>query len=236
MRGLLTALLALLIAGAAYGQDCGRPGDQPGRFGPFDYRDPTKDSERYIVEVNHFTNYMEEMAIYGFSSRRAESQAEAEGFSLVGGNLDYTLYAFPNHAKALYAMGIWQLRLRNQSKGEFERLASGARVRSAECYFERAIMFTPNDGLVYAAYGAFLHKQGSLQKAVAQYQRAIELMPDSPEPHYNLGLLYVDLRDYAKASEQASIAYGIGYPLQGLRNKLARVQPNAPATPRDTAQ
>jgi len=236
MRRFLTALFVLLAAGAAHAQDCGRPGDQPGRFGPFDYRDPTKDAERNIVEINHFTTYMEEMALYGFASRRAQIGAEAEGLSLVGGNLDYTLYAFPNHAKALYAMGIWQLRLRNDSPIDFERMLQGSRIRSAECYFERAIMYTPNDGLVYAAYGAFLHKEGELQRAVAQYQRAIELMPDSPEPHYNLGLLYFDLHDYAKASEQASIAYGIGYPLQGLRNKLARVRPNTAAPQRDAAQ
>ncbi len=236
MQRWVSALILFLAVGAVHAQDCGRPGDQPGRFGPFDYRDPTKDAERRIVEINHFTTYMEEMALYGFASRKAQIEAEADGLSLVGGNLDYTLYAFPNHSRALYAMGVWQLNLRRGSARSYDRMLSGSRIRSAECYFERAMAFVPNDGLVYAAYGAFLHKAAAPEKAIAQYLRAIELAPDSPEPHYNLGLLYVDLNQYAKAQEQASIAYGLGYPLQGLKNKLARVQPKAATAPEVAGQ
>ena len=223
MRRCLGALLALLSFAGAHAQDCGFPGDEPGRFGPRNYNDPSLDKERFLVEGAHFTQYVEEMALYGFSASRANS-TEAEGQGLVGGNIDYTLYAFPNHVRALHAMGVWQLKQRKASPMQYERMLRETRLRTAECYFERAIMYVPNDGMVHAVYGAFLHKAGALQKAVTEYQRAIELMPDNPEPHYNLGLLYVDLKDYPKAREQAAIAYGAGYPLQGLKQKLARVQ------------
>jgi tetratricopeptide (TPR) repeat protein len=236
MRCLVVTLLVLLSAAAAHAQGCGYPGDEPGRFGPHNYSDPTKDKERYLVDGAHFSPYVEEMALYGFSSHRANS-TEAEGQNLIGGNIDYTLYAFPNHTRALYAMGMWQLKQRKQSQLEYERMLRSTRLRTAECYFERAIMFVPNDGMVHAVYGAFLHKAGALQKAVTEYERAIELMPDNPEPHYNLGLLYVDLKNYPKAQEQAAIAYGAGYPLQGLKQKLARAQsgsraPSPTATPK----
>ena len=222
LRGALAALL-LLAVGLADAEDCGYPNDSPGRFGPLDFRDPTLDKERYMVEGAHFTPYMEEMALYGFSSRRASTQ-EAEGQGLIGGNLDYTIYAFPNHARALHAMGVWQLRIRQQSAMNYERMLQTSRLRTPECYFERGIMFRPDDGMVRLAYGAFLHKAGDLRNAATQYQKAIELMPNMPEPHYNLGLLYVDLGNYTKAREEANIAYGLGYPLQGLKNKLARAQ------------
>src|SRR5262245_59403765 len=91
------AILAIVLPGwvggrsAFAGMECGGPGDTPGRFGPFDYRDPTKDHERWLVESAHFTAFMEETALYGFTSRRATIASEAEGWGLVGGNLDYTL-------------------------------------------------------------------------------------------------------------------------------------------------
>jgi hypothetical protein len=38
--------------------------------------------------------------------------------------------------------------------------------------------------------------------------------------NYNIGLLYFDMGDYAKAVEHARVAYNAGYPLVGLRKKL----------------
>jgi tetratricopeptide (TPR) repeat protein len=227
-----TVCILLLLSSLGSGSvlantDCGRPGDTPGRFGPFDYRDPTKDQERWLVEQAHFTLYMEEMALFGFSQRGQELQEEAAGWSLVAGNLDYTLYAFPNHARALYAMAVWQLRLGKEHPQDLHSQIAKTRLLTAECYFQRAIVYAPDDPLVYHAYGAYLQKSGDLHKAAAQYEKAIDLMPDAPEPHYNLGLLYLQLNDYKKASEQADRAYALGYPLQGLKKKLAAAQQRA---------
>jgi tetratricopeptide (TPR) repeat protein len=44
----------------------------------------------------------------------------------------------------------------------------------------------------------------------------------SAEINYFLGLVLVDLKDYAGAREYARKAYTLGYPLPGLRDKLAR--------------
>ena len=38
---------------------------------------------------------------------------------------------------------------------------------------------------------------------------------------YNLGLVYVRKKDFDRAREAAKLAYGLGIPLPGLKNKLA---------------
>jgi tetratricopeptide (TPR) repeat protein len=122
------------------------------------------------------------------------------------------LRAFPNHHRALYLIGEYQLRTKRSPPPNANY--------SAECYFERAIAFRPADGAVRMIYGGFLHRKGDLQAALAQYRAALARLPDFPELHYNLGLLLVDLKDYEGAWEHAAIAYRGGYPLPGLRNKL----------------
>lgn len=222
-----------LMASAALAEDCGRPGDSPGRFGPYDYRDRARlPAEISVVERHHFTSYMEEMALFGFASRQAVVIEEQKGGKeLIGGNLDYTLYAFPNHHPALNAMGAWQLRLRQTTGKPPEIIAREEGVRTAECYFERAVMMAANDGVVHLAYGVFLHKAGNLNKALEHYLLAVELMPDSPEAAYNLGLARFDRREYEQAAAQAARAYGMGYPLQGLKNKLRGVGVAIPSNP-----
>ena len=57
----------------------------------------------------------------------------------------------------------------------------------------------------------------------------VKALPDPRQPamstdghtaHYNLGLLYVRKKDYDKARASADKAYGAGFPLPGLKNKL----------------
>ncbi len=219
----LTAVLGLSAAADA-AENCGHPHDRPRHFGPFDYRSRARLTEELdIVERHHFTTYMNEVAQFGFSSREAVTVEEKkEGRDLIAGNLDYTLRSFPNHFDALHAMATWQLRLRDESVANYERLKNEWSFLSADCYFERALMYAPDDGMVYLAYGVYLHKLDQLDAALERYERAAALMPDSPEVRYNLGLLHYDRAEYAQAAERAADAYALGYPLQGLERRLAR--------------
>jgi tetratricopeptide (TPR) repeat protein len=83
-------------------------------------------------------------------------------------------------------------------------------------------------------YGTFLFKRGERELALKRYQEAVALLPESAEAHYNMGLLQVELKQYDQALQQAHKAYALGYPLQGLKNRLKRVgkwsEPTAPAT------
>lgn len=211
----------------AFGQDvleenCGNPYDSGG-IGPYDINDPTIPPEKIDIVVRlHFTPYMEEMAINGSTTRRAAQVEETGGQERLASNLDYTLRAIPNHARALYAMGMWQLRLREQSMDEFLGIKLIWNFKSAECYFKRAIMFSPGDGQVYLAYAIFRHKQGNTELALENYREAIRLMPDAAEAHYSIGLLYVEMKEFAAARQHAWKAYELGYPLPGLRNALQR--------------
>lgn len=71
-------------------------------------------------------------------------------------------------------------------------------------------------------YGIYLLKLGRSLEAVEHLKKATELAGDSANVHYNLGLAYVELREFDKAVEHAHRAYSLGFELPGLRNKLER--------------
>ena len=166
-------------------------------FGPFDYR-TASEKNKQLVEGAHFTREVETL-------RGGHS-------GLIGGDIDYTLRAFPNHPRALQSM----MKLGEVQKTERPR---GARF-TVECYFARGVRFAPDDGAVKILYGIYLLRRGQKNEAVEQLQAAQELVGDNPNLHYNLGLAYFDLKVYDKALMHAQKAYELGFPLPGLRDKL----------------
>ena len=69
----------------------------------------------------------------------------------VGGDIDFTLRAIPNHPNALMSMML----LGEKEKSSTPR---GSRY-SVECWFERAIRFRPDDNVVRMIYANFLTKK-----------------------------------------------------------------------------
>ena len=165
-------------------------------YGPFDYR--TSRKQLAIVEKYHFTQSVEML--------------QSGHTGSIGGDLDYTLRASPNHPRALMALSKLALR----QKSEHVR---GAQY-SVECYFDRAIRFAPNDGTVYMIYGTYLFKVGKKEKALDEFNIAETYAEDNANLHYNLGLVYLDAKEYDKALLHAHKAYELGFPLAGLKNKL----------------
>jgi tetratricopeptide (TPR) repeat protein len=197
----------LLTSSAALAQECG---SLDNAYGPYDYSNPQHRAELLpIVEGAHFDQNVRNLkgAVY-----------RNKGDERVPGDIDYTLRAFPNHHVALDAMGRYFLLHRNES------LTVGR--YTPECWFERAMRFKPDDGVVRVVYGIFLYRQGKLQPALEMYKQALELAPESAEAHYNIGLLYLDLGQLDLATSHASRAYELGFPLPGLRRKLASVGRN----------
>ena len=92
--------------------------------------------------------------------------------------------------------------------------------KDAIYYFQRAINFAPDDSVVRMLYAIHLASIGRIDDARRQYEDALTLSPDSPEIHYNAGLFYFELNSFDRALRHAHIAYGLGYPLNGLRRKL----------------
>lgn len=168
-------------------------------FGPFDYTDPTKKEQLKIVEAHHF-------------DRNVENLTSGVSSAFIGGELNYTLTAFPNHHKALHTLSRLALRSKT-SKPE------GAKY-SVLCFFDRAIRFKPNDAMVRVIFSNHLLKENKLNMAMEQLQVAADIEPNNPTTNYNLGLLYIRKKNYEKALLHAKKAYAQNFPLPGLKNKL----------------
>ncbi len=168
-------------------------------FGPFDYRSTPPD-RRSLVERYHFTTKVELL------------QSGESG--QLGADLNYTLQVFPNHPRALFAVSRYSIRHKTQ------RLP-GARY-PAECYFDRAIRFTPRDPQVRALYADFLIKWKRADDARKQLIATEAMEITTPEVHYNLALAWTDLGDYEKALPLAKQAYAGGVQFTALKDRIKK--------------
>jgi len=171
-----------------------------------DYNDPSAETRAqvHLVEQYHFTKDVESLRSGGAASLPVD--------------LEYTLNSVPNHYRALAAFATWEIQ--NPSAGRL-------RPRSAECYFRRAIGFRPDDPQLHMLMGVFLHRSGQLERAGGEYETAEKMGSTSAELFYNRGLLEVDRGDLVLARDYAARAYALGYPLPGLKNKLAKAAKGA---------
>jgi tetratricopeptide (TPR) repeat protein len=197
-RGLAAVLIGAMCAGTASAQTIDRCGDIANAYGPYDYR--TDKDKLGIVEKNHFDAGVENLS-RGISA-------------YLGGDIDYTLRAFPNHHRALAAMTRLSEKLKTEQPPQ-------ARY-TVTCYYERAVRFRPDDGTVRMLYAVYLAKRGKAAEAVQHLKVAEEVVGENANLHYNMGLAYLDLKDYDRALAHAHRAYALGFPLPGLRNRLQR--------------
>lgn len=200
--------LAFVIASPpVFAQDLGLCGSLNNSFGPFDYRYRSSvrtelgDAHK-MVEGAHFTADVEQLI-------RGKSTA------LPGGDIDYTLRAFPNHHRALLSMSRLALRAKSDQPPDMRYTAT--------CWFERAMRFAPDDGMVKVLYGQHLLKVGKQREAIEQLEAAEKLTEGSANVHYNLGLAFTEVKRFEDARRHARKAYALGFPLPGLRDRLKRL-------------
>ena len=174
-------------------------GDLANHYGPFDYR--TSQQELKIVESGHFPAYVEALV-------RKKTGA-------FGGDIGYVLHTSPNHHRALVAM----MRLAEREKRD---IPVGARY-SIDCYFERALRFRPDDTIARLLYCNHLVRQARYEETRTHLKLATEQAADNGLTHYNIGLLYFDMKDYKSARLQAHTASRLGHPGTGLRTQLEAV-------------
>ena len=192
---------------------CGPLGNN---FGPYDYR-PEKfvrddmdshTAKRILVEGAHFTPRVE--LLIG-SQSKSMSQSEPPG-----GDIDYTLRAFPNHHRALMSV---------MKYGERKKSDKPAGLRYiVECYFERAVRFAPTDTIARMLYATYLIKNSRIPEAVSQLEISTTIAADNAFTHYNIGLVYFDMKNYGKALAQAHQAIALGFPRTELRDLLKGVK------------
>lgn len=155
-----------------------------------------------VVETFHFGPQVEALQ-HGISAS-------------LGGDIAYTLEHFPNHPRALSAMARLGLRSHKEH-------VAGAHF-SVECYFQRALGFVPEDGTTRALFGAYLLALRRDADAVVQLQAAVQSQQGNAMAWYNLGLACVRQKDWPAALAAAHKAYGLGFPLPGLRKQLKAAQ------------
>jgi Tfp pilus assembly protein PilF len=194
---LIGILFAGAIATAAAGSAQSQCGPLTNSYGPFDYR--TSKEQLVVVEQFHFTPDVELL-------RQGSTGS-------VGGDLDYVLRASPNHHRAL--MSMVNLALKTKSERP-----TGPGKYTVDCYFDRALRFAKDDGVVRIVYGIYLYRTGKKVEAKRVLEEARQFADDNPNLYYNLGFVYLDLGDKAKALESAHKAYRLGAQLPGLRKKL----------------
>jgi tetratricopeptide (TPR) repeat protein len=151
-----------------------------------------------LVEGAHFTPEVENL-IKGITSS-------------LGGELDYTLRAYPNHHRALLSLA--RLAKRTKSAQPF-----GLHY-SVECYFERGIRFRPDDTTVRMIYAIFLFDNARPADAERQLEQVDKLSGDNGFAHYNMGLIYFERNQFDKALIQAQKAFSLGFTRPDLYNKL----------------
>jgi len=171
-------------------------GELENHYGPFDYRTAPTD-RKTLVERFHFTPRVETL-------QRGQSGE-------IGGDLDYTLRAFPNHPRALYAVSRYSLRHKTQQ-------IPGSKI-PIECYFDRAIRFAPDDAQVRALYADFLIQWKRPEEARRQLKIA-EKLKTTPQVQYNLALAWTNLGDTDRALPLAKQAYAGGVEYSALRDRL----------------
>jgi tetratricopeptide (TPR) repeat protein len=199
----LAALIACSVASPHVWAMCGEPFERNAFKRPIDYLAPSdKEYVTVWVEPFHFTKEVESL----IRGKTAEDPV---------GDLAYTLRQIPNHHRALNSMMLYQLH-RGRPRDADERL-----IYPMECYFERALAIHDDDAVVLMLQGVYFHRLKQYDDAARSYQKAEAFAPNAAELQYNMGLLEVDRHNYDAATKHAIKAYQLGYPMPGLRKKLA---------------
>ncbi len=178
----------------------GACGSLQASYGPYDYR-TQRGQPLKLVEGAHF-------------SASIEALIHGRGYKPPGQNIAYTLRAFPNHHRALMAM---------TKLAELEKTPkpSGS-TYTIDCWYQRAVTFRPDDTTVRMIYSSFLAKNQRVPEAVAQLEQATAIAKDNPFTHYNIGLVYFDMKLYDKALAQAHKALALGFDRTELRELLVK--------------
>lgn len=177
------------------------------RANVFDYTDPHDRADQLeIVEQIHFTA----------SIRRLQHPNTLN-------NLEYTLGRFPNHHRALYAMIRYATEavFAQRAEQDWASMYRGRESQPPECYLQRAMDFARDDHRVRTLAGIYYHRVDEHERAREAYEQAISMDPDFALAHYSYGLLLTDMEHFEAAQDHARKAYELGYPLEGLRRRLA---------------
>jgi tetratricopeptide (TPR) repeat protein len=116
---------------------------------------------------------------------------------------------FPNHPRALMLMSELCLAWKSPSC-------------DPDMYFENAVKINPKAASTFVMRGIYLLRAKKTSEAITDLKQAATIDPNSLNAQYNLGLAYLETRQYMLANEAAQRAYALGAPVPGLRDKLQK--------------
>ena len=212
MPGLICAALCMAAAWApapataqVNAAMCGRIGG--GQSGPWEYR-----SERWDFNNRVFLKGMLANVEFNHFPPNTELLIKPKFYKFID-DIVYTLERWPNHHRALATL----MRLTERLNTDYPEKAT----LPAECWFERATRFAPDDTVVRGLYADFLRQRKRDADAVLQMQQMERFGTGSAMTHYNLALLYLDLKRPQDALVQAHKALAVGHPnLGAVRQRL----------------
>ena len=214
--GTLALLAALCLAGAVPGvraQGAAECGSLANPYGPYDYRNQ-RDKIKAVEDYHFFP--------------AVETMMRPTGG--IFGDMDYTLRAAPNHHRALVALAGYSERTKADTLGPY---------RSIDCYFDRAMRFAKDDPIVRMIYAGHLGRTNRRAQAMAQLDYVVQIAGENAFTHYNAGLIYLEIKQYDKALQQAHVAMQLGLPRTELRDALKKAgkwtEPAPAATPAEAA-
>lgn len=206
-RRLLRVMLSVAVVmvgathtGKAQSQEaanaCGPVGRGSVSEGPYDYR--ARNQRIAVIESNHFAPQVQALV-------RGQT-------STIGGDLSFVLNFVPNHHKALLLLITY---------GEKLQWTHPPLLRYPyECYYERAIRWRPDDPMVRMIYAMYLNKRSRPNDALQQLRIAAALAGDNGFTQYNIGLIYLEMKQYDPALIQAHKAQALGFDGIALRDGL----------------
>lgn len=204
----LVSLAAALGCGGAFAQiSASGCGELANGYGPYEYR-----PDRHHTPDNSMP-YQQKISLVERAHFTARVEALIGGESApLGGELDYTLRAFPNHHRALLAVMRFGLKTNSAQPPTLPR--------PVECYFERALRFQPDDTTARMLYATFLINGKRRADAITQLERARFDAGDNGFTHYNIGLVFLDADEPERAVVQAHRAMSLGFMRTDLKEKL----------------
>ncbi len=80
------------------------------------------------------------------------------------------------------------------------------KMQNAEDILNEILQISPETVNVYNSLGVLYRKKGDFNTALQQYMKALRIHKNEPHIHYNIGRLYLDMKDYREAKKHFALA------------------------------